>query len=60
MYQTDLLYTIKPEEHTPEKLRSILEEHNEVKFVSFMGIDFAGNDTDEKVPIKLFLDDCSF
>ena len=57
MYQTDLLYTIKPEEHTPEKLRSILEEHNEVKFVSFMGIDFAGNDTDEKVPIKLFLDD---
>ena len=57
MYQTDLLYTIKKEDHTPEKLRSILEEHNEVKFVSFMGIDFAGNDTDEKVPIKLFLDD---
>jgi glutamine synthetase len=57
MYQSDLLYTIKPADHTPEKLRSLLEEHNEIKFVSFMGIDFAGNDTDEKVPIKLFLED---
>ena len=57
MYQSDLLYTIKKEDHTPERLRLILDEHPEVKFVSYMGIDFAGNDTDEKVPINIFLED---
>lgn len=57
MYQSDLLYTITPENHTPERLKEILTEHNEIKFVSYMGIDFAGNDTDEKVPISIFLED---
>lgn len=31
--------------------------HPEIKFVSLMGVDFAGNDTDEKIPMKIFLDD---
>ena len=57
MYQDDLLYVIKPSELTPETLRILLNNHPEIKFVSFMGIDFAGNDTDEKVPISLLLDD---
>ena len=28
--------------------------HPEIKFVSLMGVDFAGNDTDEKIPMKIF------
>ena len=57
MYQPDLLHYIGPEEHNTEALQIILEQHPEIKFVSFMGIDFAGNDTDEKIPIKLFIED---
>jgi glutamine synthetase len=57
MYQKELLYTIEPAKHNKEDLTDILEQHKEIKFVSFMGIDFAGNDTDEKVPISLFIED---
>ena len=32
-------------------------QHPEIKFVSLMGVDFAGNDTDEKIPMKIFLND---
>jgi glutamine synthetase len=57
MYEKDLLYVIKPSQLTPDTLRALLLQHPEVQFVSFMGIDFAGNDTDEKVPISALLDD---
>lgn len=52
-----LLYTIKQENHDIEDLKRILEEHPEIKFVSFMGIDIGGNGTDEKIPIKIFIAD---
>ena len=35
----------------------LCQEHPEIKFVSLVGIDLSGNDTDEKIPIRLFLDD---
>lgn len=57
MKKTDLLYTIPPAKHNKEDLISLLELHPEIKFVSFVGIDFAGNDTDEKIPISLFIED---
>ena len=57
MKRSDLLYVIKPEQHNREDLTALLELHPEVKFVSFVGIDFAGNDTDEKIPISLFIED---
>ena len=53
----NLLYYITPEQQGIGELKNLLEEHPEIKFVSFMGVDFAGNDTDEKVPIKLFIED---
>lgn len=53
----DMLYVISPDEQNRETLTEILTAHPEIKFVSFMGVDFAGNDTDEKVPISLFLKD---
>lgn len=57
MMNPDMLYVISPEEQNRETLTEVLTAHPEIKFVSFMGVDFAGNDTDEKVPISLFLKD---
>ena len=59
MNNKELLYVIKPEQQNEQDLRALLSLHPEVKFVSLMGVDFAGNDTDEKIPVQLFLDDIS-
>ena len=56
MEMADLLYVIKA--NTPkEEILAALKAHPEIKFVSLVGIDLAGNDTDEKIPISLFLKD---
>ena len=57
MNKKDLLYYIKPEQQNEQDLHTILAMHPEVQFVSLMGVDFAGNDTDEKIPMKIFLED---
>lgn len=56
-FMANLLYTIPKENHNINDLKDLLEKHPEIKFVSFVGIDLSGNDTDEKIPIQLFLDD---
>ncbi|MCX7780970.1 MAG: glutamine synthetase [Negativicutes bacterium] len=53
----DLIYVIGPEKHDKETVLNILREHPEIKFVSVVGVDLAGNDTDEKIPINLFIKD---
>lgn len=40
-----------------EKLKEILLENPNIKFLSLMGVDLGGNATDEKVPISLLLED---
>ncbi len=52
-----MLFYIPKDEHTSEALSRILLAHPEVQFVSLVGIDIGGNDTDEKIPVKLFLED---
>lgn len=52
-----MLFKIPPEKHDKESLTDILTQHPEVEFVSFVGLDIAGNDTDERIPVKLFLND---
>jgi glutamine synthetase len=52
-----MLYTIPPQDHDREKITETLMKHPEVKFVSFVGIDIGGHDTDEKIPVSVFLDD---
>lgn len=52
----DLLCLIPTQKHSVEDITKILDEHPEIKFVSLAGIDLAGNDTDEKIPIKDFHD----
>jgi glutamine synthetase len=53
----DLIYIVPREEHSEESLKKLLAAHPEIKFISLVGIDLAGNDTDEKIPVKVFLDD---
>ncbi len=53
----ELLYLIPAGKYSKEELAELLKEHTEIKFVSLVGIDLAGNDTDEKIPIELFLKD---
>lgn len=52
-----LIYTIYKDENRLQNLKQLLEEHPEIQFVSFMGVDLGGNATDEKIPIKLFIKD---
>ena len=52
----ELLYSLPVEAHTANELIRILGSHPEIRFVSFVGIDLAGNDTDEKIPMNLFLE----
>jgi glutamine synthetase len=56
MYK-DLVYIVSKEDHSEENLKKILANHPEIKFVSLVGIDLAGNDTDERIPVKLFFED---
>ena len=53
----DLLYIIPKDKHSKEEVTNLLRNHPEIKFVSFVGVDLSGNDTDEKIPVNLFLDD---
>ena len=51
------IYCIPPEKHDIESIKAILGEHPEVAFVSLVGADIIGNHTDEKIPVRLFLED---
>lgn len=53
----NLIYVIKKEEHNKESLKKIIKKHKEIKFVSLMGVDLIGNSTDERIPIKIFMED---
>lgn len=53
----ELLYFITPDETNPEAIKKLLTKHPEIHFISLLGIDLGGNGTDEKIPIKNFLED---
>ena len=53
----EMLFNIPYDKHDKDSIVEILTSHPEVHFVSFAGVDIAGNDTDERIPIKLFLSD---
>ncbi len=50
-----LLYLIPPELRNPKGLKQVLIENPQIKFVSLVGVDLGGNDTDEKIPVSSFL-----
>ncbi len=52
-----MLFSIPADKHSLPEIRLALEEHPEVRFVSFVGVDIGGHDTDEKIPTRAFLED---
>ncbi len=52
-----MLFTIPADNHSPKEIRAALQAHPEVRFVSLVGIDVGGHDTDEKIPVELFIRD---
>lgn len=52
----ELLYVI-PANSSKEEVLKAVKDHPEIKFVSLVGVDMAGNDTDEKIPVRIFLKD---
>lgn len=52
-----MLFTIPKEAHDRESIIQQLSSHPEVKFVSLVGVDLGGHDTDEKIPVKLFIEE---
>lgn len=57
MVKEDLVYVISAGQYGKEGVLALLEQHPEIKFVSLVGVDLAGNDTDEKIPISTFFED---
>ena len=45
----ELIYIIPPECRNAKELKKLLTAHPEIKFVSMVGVDLGGNDTDEKI-----------
>lgn len=52
-----MLFTIPKDSHSIEEITKALTAHPEVKFVSMVGLDVGGHDTDEKIPVDLFIKD---
>jgi len=50
-----LLFLVPPELRDAKGLEKILIENPQIKFVSMVGVDLGGNDTDEKIPVTSFL-----
>ncbi|MGE5486034.1 MAG: glutamine synthetase [Ignavibacteriales bacterium] len=53
----DLVYVIPRDAMEAGHLQEILHKHPEIAFVSLVGVDLRGNDTDEKIPVSAFLGD---
>jgi len=52
-----MLFNIPAENHSEAEIKKALEGHREIKFVSLVGFDIGGHDTDEKIPVDLFIRD---
>ncbi len=40
---------------SPDSLKTYLNTNREIRFVSLVGVDFLGNDTDERIPVGYFV-----
>ncbi len=55
MIYEDLTYVVIDRNKKINNFKEFILKHPFIKFVSFFGIDFLGNDTDERIPIEYFL-----
>jgi len=49
-----MIYKISKEKHNEKDLKKMIQEYPELKFVSLMGVDLYGHDTEERIPIQNF------
>ncbi|MBR0139445.1 MAG: glutamine synthetase, partial [Firmicutes bacterium] len=56
MYEK-MVFTIPPEKHNAKDMQQILSSHPEIRFVSMVGLDIYGRDTDEKIPVQEMMKD---
>ncbi len=54
MYE-NLCYFVKDEMKSRHGLAELVEKHSNIRFVSLCGVDFLGNDVDERIPVNYFL-----
>ncbi|MDW7670900.1 MAG: glutamine synthetase [Bacillota bacterium] len=52
-----LLYSVPVWTHQKEILTKLLQAFPNIQFVSLVGVDLRGNNTDEKIPISILLED---
>ena len=52
-----MLFVIPKGDHGKAAIKKTLKAHPEVQYVSLVGIDIGGHDTDEKIPVDLFVKD---
>lgn len=57
MLTGNLLFSIPAEQHSIDEVTKILRDHPEIMFVSLVGLDIGGHDTDEKIPVDYFIAD---
>lgn len=50
-----MLYVIKSEGRTKEKIKRELKANSQIKFVSVVAVDLGNNHTDERIPMHVFL-----
>lgn len=55
--EDNLLYKIGPDKHNKKDIKDILDQHDEIKFVSLAAVDLRGNSTDERIPVSIFYND---
>jgi len=48
---------VPPEARTAAGLRALVDAHPNIRFVSLVGVDLGGNETDERIPVSTFLPD---
>lgn len=51
----DLVYVVPEQSKERDELKEFILKHPYLRFVSLVGVDFLGNDTDERIPIEYFL-----
>jgi len=56
MVLSSMLFNIPADKHTKREIKEMLRSHPEIKFVSLVGLDIGGYDTDEKIPVEHFMD----
>jgi len=52
----DLLFFVNAADLSKDSLKKLMEENENIKYASLVGIDLQGHDTDEKIPMRKLLD----